>query len=86
MHQLEWLARKGEKNGFFLMDDTRVVEKRWYSFWKGGDKGKKVSLLSVSFEGSLIVTDEERFRRTLTEGIGRERAYGQGFLTVAPCG
>lgn len=44
--------------------------------------GRPVSLLSVTFEGFLTVTDADLFRCTLTEGIGRGKAYGMGMLTV----
>ena len=42
----------------------------------------RVSLLAVTYEGVLRVTDAALFRRTLTEGIGRGKAYGMGLLTV----
>jgi len=38
--------------------------------------------MAVTYEGILTVTDKERFRKTLIEGIGREKAYGMGLLTV----
>ena len=36
----------------------------------------------VTFEGMLKVTDAELFRKTLREGIGKEKAYGCGLMTV----
>ena len=44
--------------------------------------GSMVSLLSVSFEGVLEITDEELFKAALTNGIGRGKAYGMGLLTI----
>ncbi|MFG2856675.1 type I-E CRISPR-associated protein Cas6/Cse3/CasE [Streptomyces mirabilis] len=46
--------------------------------------GKPVTLLTVTFEGRLEVTDPDALRRTLTQGVGRGRAYGCGLLTLAP--
>lgn len=41
-----------------------------------------VTLLSVTFEGLLEVTDEELFKNMLINGIGRGKAYGMGLMTV----
>jgi CRISPR system Cascade subunit CasE len=38
----------------------------------------------VSFEGTLVVSDLVRFKETLATGIGREKAFGMGLLTVIP--
>lgn len=43
---------------------------------------KTITLLSVTFEGLLTVTDELCFRQTLLEGLGRGKAFGMGLLTV----
>ncbi|MCI5956432.1 MAG: type I-E CRISPR-associated protein Cas6/Cse3/CasE [Clostridiales bacterium] len=45
-------------------------------------ESRTVSLQAATFEGLLTVTDAERFRRTLTEGVGRGKAYGLGLLTI----
>ena len=83
-HQERWLLERAERHGFALQPEGfAVTASRWLDFAKGGAR-RRVSLLSVSYEGLLQVTDAERFRRALTEGIGRGKAYGQGLLTVAP--
>jgi CRISPR system Cascade subunit CasE len=82
-HQKSWLAKRADSLGF-AVDVNRfdVTESRWLSFRKGKDKGRRVEILSVTFEGELTVTDAELFRRTLTNGIGRGKAYGMGLMTV----
>ena len=35
-----------------------------------------------TYEGILTVTDAEAFRNALVKGIGREKAFGMGMLTV----
>lgn len=45
---------------------------------------KPVHLSRVSFEGVLVVTDAARFKETLVKGLGREKAYGMGLLTIIP--
>ncbi|MCF3132441.1 type I-E CRISPR-associated protein Cas6/Cse3/CasE [Streptomyces olivochromogenes] len=50
----------------------------------GNRQGKPVSLVTVTFDGRLEVTDPDALRRTLTHGIGRAKAYGCGLITLAP--
>ncbi|MFF2727765.1 type I-E CRISPR-associated protein Cas6/Cse3/CasE [Streptomyces sp. NPDC058008] len=45
-----------------------------------------VSLVTVTFDGRLEVTDPELLRRALRQGIGKAKAYGCGLLTLAPPG
>ena len=83
-YQKEWLKKRTEKNGFSFDDDECLVTaSKWYRFRK--QKGSKniVSLLSVTYEGILTVTDAELFRKALVNGIGREKAYGLGMMTVS---
>lgn len=85
--QKKWLLKKSEANGFALDENGfGVVQNRWYRFYKQSSGGRPVSLLSVTFEGILEVTDAELFRDTLINGIGREKAYGMGLLTVLRVG
>lgn len=80
--QEEWLASHAQSYGFMLKPgEFRVTHSQKYNFQKHG-RGKSVSLLSVTFEGVLTVTDAERFREALTQGIGRGKAYGNGLMTV----
>lgn len=84
--QEEWLASHAQSYGFELApDEFRVVHSNRYSFKKRG-KNKEVRLLSVTFEGILTVTDAARFRETLTQGLGRGKAYGNGLMTVVGIG
>lgn len=81
-NQRAWLMEQGKKHGFCVKEDGfDVVQSRWYHFYKGNAK-HRISMLSVTFEGQLTVTDEIEFCRILTEGIGREKAYGVGLMTL----
>lgn len=82
-HQQQWLMDKAERHGFSLAQgEFLAVRQQQYHFCKPADHHRQVELLSVTFEGYLTVTDADRFRQTLTEGIGRARAYGMGMMTV----
>lgn len=80
-HQEEWLLDRAEKHGFQLNpEEFRVTRTQNLAFHKKGDT--TVTLLSVTYDGILTVTDPEKFRETLVHGIGRGKAYGNGLLTV----
>ena len=80
-YQKKWLEDKSRTNGFALNNDSfDIVQCKWQRFYKPGEK--YVTLLSVTYEGILEVTDEELFKNALTSGIGRGKAYGMGLMTV----
>ena len=86
-HQRQWLLQKSERHGFRLTeDDFDVTESRWRTFRKGAERNRRVALLSVTYEGTLEVTDADAFREALSNGIGRGKAYGMGLLTVIRTG
>jgi CRISPR system Cascade subunit CasE len=41
-------------------------------------------LRSVLYDGMLEVTDETLFHETLAHGVGPDKAYGFGLLSIAP--
>lgn len=86
-YQKKWLDSRAEKLGFSLNEDEfQTVQSKWYDFHKKDCAGSaRVRLLSVTFEGILTVTDAKQFKETLCNGIGREKAYGQGLLTIIGC-
>ena len=45
---------------------------------------RPVSLVTVTFDGRLHVTDPDLLRRTLVQGLGKAKAYGCGLMTLAP--
>lgn len=82
-YQKQWLLERAEKHGFRLLpDDFTVTNSRWLHFAKGNAQGRPVSLLAVTYEGVLQVTDTERFTELLTHGMGRGKAYGMGLMTI----
>ena len=82
-YQLKWLLDRCEAHGFSIdPEEVMVTKSQWQRFYKGEQRKNPVSLLSVTFEGILTVTDEVRFRQTLVEGLGRGKAFGLGLLTV----
>lgn len=84
--QLQWLEKQSGRYGFFLVPDRyTVTENKWYRFRKNGTGGC-VSFLSVTYDGILEVRDAELFRTALCDGIGPEKAYGNGLMTLMRAG
>lgn len=83
-YQKKWLLEGSRKHGFSLEENGfQVVQDRSYFFRKSYGPKHRVSLLAVTFEGVLQVTEPELFRTMLIEGIGRGKAYGLGMMTIA---
>ncbi|KUP97436.1 type I-E CRISPR-associated protein Cas6/Cse3/CasE [Thermobifida cellulosilytica] len=98
-HQRDWLLRRQDAAGFRVVekpveqrrlpegDEYELVihNRQRHEFTKRTSKGT-VSLVTVTFDGRLEVTDPNALRRTLTMGLGRAKAYGCGLMTLAPVG
>ncbi len=80
--QREWLVNQSAKKGFDLQESQfDVVQSEWRMFKKGKKENR---ILAVTYEGILTVSDADFFRQTLQTGIGREKAFGMGLITVVP--
>lgn len=84
--QKNWLLAQIEKAGFVIPTDQagnysfEIVNRNWPVLYHK----RRVRLSRVAFEGKLRVIDAAKLRLALTNGIGREKAYGMGMLTVIP--
>lgn len=48
-------------------------------------KGQKnIQLVRATYEGLLTITDLDKFKHILKNGLGRKKAYGFGLFTVVP--
>ena len=91
--QTAWVATKLGANGVSLnahspdLDadepDVQITATGSDRFTRAGSPGT-IELLKVTFDGSLTVTDPEKLRHALCNGIGRAKGYGCGMLTLAP--
>lgn len=95
-HQAGWLLAREMAAGFRVVrkpPETRrlpdgdeqelVVHNRRQLAFKKSRATKPVTLLTVTYDGLLEITDVEAFRRTLICGLGRAKAYGCGLMTLA---
>lgn len=94
--QLQWLGSRALKSGFKFvskehlaindaalnLNNVDIVSRDFPILHKRGNRTVKLS--RVSFEGQLEITDLSTFKNTLVNGLGREKAYGMGLLTIIP--
>lgn len=86
--QKKWLLDKAKNNGFEIMNTPSgekafdIVSREWKNLYH--KNSGRVKLSCVTFEGILKIKDLQKFKQALTTGIGREKAYGMGLLTVIP--
>lgn len=76
-----WLMRKGKDAGFDVDADSVLVVDEGKS--TGNRAGRRITFEGVRFDGSLRISDAERFRTALCGGIGPAKAYGFGLLSIA---
>jgi CRISPR system Cascade subunit CasE len=90
-----WFANKGHDGGFAIDTQAfRAVQIGWGNGIKpdgpsrggnGNSNRHHLRFRSALLDGTLTVTDADRFRSTLVQGVGSGKAFGFGLLSVAPC-
>lgn len=78
--RIDWLTRKAEQSGFRLDRDSLLIT--GIPLRRGARGKSRVVIEQCRFDGLLEVTEPDRFRAAITQGIGRARAYGCGLLSV----
>ena len=79
--QLDWLNRKGIDSGFSI--NAVQVTKSERVLCQGNGRHHSIEFVRVQFDGELTVTDAVKFQVAVESGIGAERAWGCGLLSVA---
>ncbi|MBD0670753.1 type I-E CRISPR-associated protein Cas6/Cse3/CasE [Streptomyces sp. CBMA156] len=78
----DWWARQAEASGLNL----GTLHSSPLEAAKGNRRSdqRPVRHDRVLFEGTAVITDADRLRARLTDGIGKGKAYGCGLLSIAP--
>ncbi len=76
-----WLEKRAEPNGFLVEGGALRVE-GYQQHRARPRKGGEIRFSTLDFSGVLRVTDPERFRHTLLQGLGPAKAFGCGLLLV----
>lgn len=91
--QEDWLVRKSGQHGFvlprlatfdFASDRPDIRTSHDQMLVGRQHSGNGIRVYSVLYEGRLVVTDPEVFKKTLLTGIGHGKVMGLGLLSVAP--
>lgn len=75
-----WLDRKSAPAGFHA-ESVRIREARWRDT-KGGQSSRTIA--AVRFDGVFVVTDADKLSEAVRNGIGPQKAFGFGLLSLAP--
>lgn len=77
-----WLERKGEQNGFQLLN-LQELEGGQLTGRHRQERGGTMRLDQYHYQGALRITDEKQFQRAVQEGIGPGKSYGLGMLLLS---
>lgn len=81
--QRDWLARKAAAHGFAL-ETCHLSGRTWIDTKHGAKvRGMAKPLSATLFDGLLTVTDPARLREAVRGGVGPQKAYGFGLLSLA---
>lgn len=84
----EFLIDKATRNGFEVKPGDFFISNIDKEYFMHTDKGEtkksRKDIVSATYEGILTITDLEKFKASLINGIGKKKAYGCGFLTIIP--
>lgn len=89
--QIEWLSRRADRAGFRLVpvypgSNAPAVRVGASQKLRGRTTNRLVTLAGVLFDGLLEVTDPDKLRLAIREGMGPGKAFGCGLLSLAPRG
>lgn len=80
--QKNWLTEKGKINGF-KVKHVRVISEQMTSY-QHDENSQKIDFKLIEFQGTLTITDKNKFKKALINGIGRNKSYGLGMLLLEP--
>lgn len=81
--QVEWLKRKGERGGFRVLSVRTSNQDSINGYIRHDEERHKLKLLAVQFDGLLQVTDPDRLREAVRQGVGSGKGLGFGLLSLA---
>ncbi|NUL81825.1 MAG: type I-E CRISPR-associated protein Cas6/Cse3/CasE [Armatimonadetes bacterium] len=83
--QRDWLNRKGDQHGFKI-EQVSLTDRVWFDTKVKEYKsdGSPKELHAVQFDGILTVTDKEALLQAVANGVGPQKSYGFGLLSLAP--
>lgn len=86
-NQRLWLARKGMECGF-VVESCDLWERVWFDSKTKETlpNGSPKPIYGIQFDGILHVTDRAKLVQAVAHGIGPQKAFGFGLLSLAEAG
>ena len=78
----KWLLRKAVQNGFTL-ERFEFSKGKVRTRTASATNGKYYTIGVCRFDGTLRITDTQKFKTSLTAGIGAKKSFGLGMLMIA---
>jgi len=79
---ISWFLNKMPNQGFLVDQDSLQVEK--IGVQQFDKKNTTVTHGTATFKGKLKVIDQDKFKKSFKQGIGRARGFGFGLLQIVP--
>lgn len=81
--RIKWLKRKSLDSGF-IVESIGITNLSVGAIkWSGESRAKGSTFAAVQFDGVLVVTDPEKLKNAIRQGIGTQKAFGFGLLSLA---
>lgn len=77
--RLDWLGRKGKVGGFSIRSVGLTIVNQPI---QKGESRRRQTFESVRFDGELVVADVDRLRECIRQGVGPQKAFGFGLLSL----
>ena len=79
---IEWLSVRADKNGFTFKTNEVIADGYRQHHSRSKKSNKYIRYSTVDFQGLLTITDPERFKLALFNGIGKSKAFGCGLILI----
>ena len=79
---IQWLRKRAAVNGFSFKEEEVLAEGYRRRRFLRSRSEKPVIYSSVDFQGVLTVSDPDRFKSMLMEGVGKSKAFGCGLMLI----
>jgi CRISPR system Cascade subunit CasE len=81
--QLDWLKRKAALGGFIIEALSTSNKNNLFGNLYRNEERHSVRILTVQFDGVLMIDDKDKFTKTIQQGVGSGKGFGCGLLSVA---
>ncbi len=88
---IKWLMRKGEQHGFTInyeqkheitFQHPKVIIGNGLEYQIKSETKPEFLIRTLDFEGQLIITDIDKFKTALYQGIGSAKSFGCGLILI----